>query len=570
MAIIFKVLRYRNFLSTGNQFTEIDFTRNKTTLIVGENGSGKSTILDALTFALFGKSYRPINIPQLINAIIRKNTVVEIEFTVGSTEYKIIRGLKPHIFEIYKNGEMINKSANNKDYQSTLETQILKVNFKSFCQVVVLGSATFKPFMQLSAYERREVIEDLLDLQIFTSMNSLLKNRIMMNGHRTIEASSNKKLITDRIELIKEHLLEIQNNTEEMISEKQSRLQKSKDDLKDIINNYNATNKNKTDYEDILVDSDKIYSKHKTLTKLKDKILDKRDSYTKELSFYKNTDNCPTCTQIIENLFKTNKLQEINDQLVNIIEGIDKIDVEIADVEDKINVFDVTKSQLNNIKIQIAELSTKKRSIENYINELENEISKLQISVKPEDNTKITDLEKELDLAEKELSESNAEKELLVTGSSLLKDSGIKAKIIKQYVPVINKLINKYLSALDFFVQFELNEEFKEIIKSRYRDEFSYASFSEGEKMRINLAILFTWRAISKLRNSMNTNLLIMDEVFDSSLDGTGVEEFFKLLSNITTDTNTFIISHKKDQLLEKFEHVIKFEKKQNFSRIVQ
>lgn len=570
MAIIFKVLRYRNFLSTGNIFTEIDFTRNKTTLIVGENGSGKSTILDALTFALFGKSYRPINIPQLVNAIIRKNTVVEIEFTVGSTEYKIIRGLKPHIFEIYKNGEMINKSANNKDYQSTLETQILKVNFKSFCQVVVLGSATFKPFMQLSAYERREVIEDLLDLQIFTSMNSLLKNRIMMNGHRTIEASSNKKLISDRIELIKEHLLEIQNNTEEMIAEKNERISNANKELEDILTTKSQKEALYELTETSIVNYDTIKAKHRKLSSLKYQIEANRDSLTKDITFFNKNDNCPTCTQIIEETFKTDTIKEKNDKLVEIIEGLNKLDDNIEELDRELSDLDSAKGVMNQLRIDLAELNTKSKSLKSYISEFEKEIKTIENKVRPQDHIKITDLEKELELANNELSESNAEKELLVTGSSLLKDSGIKAKIIKQYVPVINKLINKYLSALDFFVQFELNEEFKETIKSRYRDEFSYASFSEGEKMRINLAILFTWRAISKLRNSMNTNLLIMDEVFDSSLDGTGVEEFFKLLSNITTDTNTFIISHKKDQLLEKFEHVIKFEKKQNFSRIVQ
>lgn len=568
--IKFKVLRYRNFLSTGNQFTEIDFTRNKTTLIVGENGSGKSTILDALTFALFGKSYRPINIPQLVNAIIRKNTVVEIEFTVGSTEYKIIRGLKPNIFEIYKNGELINKSASNKDYQSTLETQILKVNFKSFCQVVVLGSATFKPFMQLSAYERREVIEDLLDLQIFTSMNSLLKNRIMMNGHRTIEANSNKKLIVGRIDLIKEHLIEIQSNSAEMIAEKNERISNAN---KELEANLILAEQKETLYKNAqegIVDYDKIKSKHKKLSTLKYQIQANRDNLTKDIDFFNKNDNCPTCTQIIEKTFKIDTIKEKNEKLTEILEGLNKIDENLEELDKELYDLDATKSVMSQLRIDLAELNTKSKSLRSYISEFEKEIKTIESKNKPEDNTKITDLEKELDIAEKELSESNAEKELLVTGSSLLKDSGIKAKIIKQYVPVINKLINKYLSALDFFVQFELNEEFRESIKSRYRDEFSYASFSEGEKMKINLAILFTWRALSKLRNSMNTNLLIMDEVFDSSLDSNGTDEFLKLLANVTLDTNTFIISHKKDQLLEKFEHVIKFEKKQNFSRIVQ
>ena len=570
MAITFKVLRYKNFLSTGNQFTEIDFTRNKTTLIVGENGSGKSTILDALTFALFGKSYRPINIPQLVNAIIRKNTVVEIEFTVGSTEYKIIRGLKPHIFEIYKNGELINKSANNKDYQSTLETQILKVNFKSFCQVVVLGSATFKPFMQLSAYERREVIEDLLDLQIFTSMNSLLKNRIMMNGHRTIEANSNKKLIVGRIDLIKEHLIEIQSNSTEMIAEKNERISNAN---KELEANLILAEQKETLYKNAqegIVDYDKIKSKHKKLSTLKYQIQANRDNLTKDIDFFNKNDNCPTCTQIIEETFKSDTVKDKNDKLAEILEGLNKIDESLEELDKELYDLDATKSVISQLRIDLAELNTKSKSLRSYISEFEKEIKTIESKNKPEDNTKITDLEKELDIADKELSESNAEKELLVTGSSLLKDSGIKAKIIKQYVPVINKLINKYLSALDFFVQFELNEEFKESIKSRYRDEFSYASFSEGEKMKINLSILFTWRALSKLRNSMNTNLLIMDEVFDSSLDSNGTDEFLKLLANVTLDTNTFIISHKKDQLLDKFEHVIKFEKKQNFSRIVQ
>jgi DNA repair exonuclease SbcCD ATPase subunit len=568
MAVIFKKLKYKNFLSTGNQYTEIDLTRNRTTLIVGENGSGKSTILDALTFALFGKPYRPINIPQLLNSITKKNLEVEIEFTVGSLEYKITRGLKPHIFEIYKNNELINKSANNKDYQSTLETQILKVNFKSFCQVVVLGSATFKPFMQLSAYERREVIEDLLDLQIFTSMNSLLKNRIMMNGHRNNEALSNKKTVEDKIQIIKDHLLELQNSNEEFLLEKTERIQKCSDDLKEIEDKILIKEKFRDDVELSLNNHNKIKKRYKQLTDLKYEIEFNRDNTTKDIDFYNKNDNCPTCQQIIDNEFKSLRLEDNNKKLETLLNGLSKLEDSIKDCEEIISQDETSKSVLSQTKIELVELKTKAKSLVNYRDELQKEIEKSQIKNKTADNSKLLELEKDFKSAEKELSDTNSEKELLLTASSLLKDSGIKAKIVKQYVPIINKLINKYLSALDFFVQFELNEEFKEKIKSRYRDEFSYASFSEGEKLRINLAILFTWRAVSKLRNSMNTNLLIMDEIMDSSLDGSGVEEFLRLLSNITLDTNTFIISHKKDQLLEKFEHVIKFEKKQNFSRI--
>jgi len=567
MAIIFKKLRYKNFLSTGNQFTEIDLIRNRTTLIVGENGSGKSTILDALTFGLFGKPYRPINIPQLVNSITKKNTIVEIEFSVGSIEYKIVRGLLPKIFEIYKNDELINKAANNKDYQATLETQILKVNFKSFCQVVVLGSATFKPFMQLIAYERREVIEDLLDLKIFTSMNSLLKNRIMMNGHRNNTAINSKKSIEDKIYIVKDHLTKLMNSTQEFINEKKERIEKCGTDIKDLLEKIKTKEEFQHNIQVMLSNNDSIRNKHKILNDLKYGIEFNRDNATKEINFYNKNNKCSTCLQDIHEDFKAKKLAENNEKLVALLNGLNKLEESLKSCEEILKDDEINRIVLSQTKVELAELKTKEKSLQSYKNELEREVRSVEVKNNQEDKDKLIALETELVVIEKEISDSNTEKELLSIASSLLKDSGIKAKIIKQYVPIINKLINKYLSALDFFVQFELNEEFKETIKSRYRDDFSYASFSEGEKSKINLAILFTWRAVSKLRNSMNTNLLIFDETLDSSLDGNSTELFMNTIKTIMSHSNIFIISH-KEQMVEKFEHVIRFKKVQNFSRI--
>ena len=567
--IIFKKLRWKNFLSTGNVFTEINLNEHNTTLIVGENGAGKSTMLDALSFVLFGKAFRKINKPQLLNSITQKNLVVEIEFSIGVNKYKIIRGMKPTVFEVYQNGNLLNQSAEMKDYQEILEKQIIKVNHKSFSQVVVLGSATFQPFMQLSSSQSRDIIEDLLDLQIFTTMNALLKDKVQLNNEHIVKNNNNRKLIEEKIKLITAHLAEMQSNNEQLITEKKSRIEET-DKLIDALNDEYWKYENKRqELMQSIEDEPKISKRINQLGQLKHKIEAKRALIKEDLSFFSKHDGCPTCKQVIDQDFKTKTVSDKNSELGEMEGALEKLIEQYEETNDRLNGIMEVHMEINNNRMEIQRVKTKTNSLIEYRDTLEDEIKNITKKVAIQDDTKILDLEKDMNDLKKNYNELNEDRLILTAASSLLKDGGIKARIIKQYVPVINKLINKYLSSMDFFVQFELDEEFNETIKSRFRDEFSYASFSEGEKMRINLAILFTWRSIAKLRNSISTNLLIMDEVFDSSLDSNGTEEFLKIIINLTSDTNTFIISHKTDQLYDKFSKVLKFEKHKNFSRVV-
>jgi DNA repair exonuclease SbcCD ATPase subunit len=566
--IVFRKLRWKNFLSTGNLFTEIDLSSNKTTLIVGENGAGKSTLLDALSFVLFGKSFRKINKPQLLNSITQKQLIVEIEFDIGQNEYKIIRGMRPNVFEVYKNDKLLNQTAESKDYQEILEKQIIKVNHKSFCQVVVLGSATFQPFMQLPTNQRREIIEDLLDLQIFTTMNVLLKNKVQQNAEQITETSSEKKLLDEKISLVKDHLLEIQNNNEKMIEEKQARIGETNNQVEKLNNEYWGFEKARQELEESLADEESVSKKMNKLSQLKHQIEANLNILNKEVGFFHKYDNCPTCKQQIDEKFKNEAITTKQSEIKSIQDGLEKLGIEYEKVNNRINELMEIHSEINHNKLEISRVKTKISSLIEYRESLEKEIQNIDNNVFSGDDNKIFEMEKTLKEVESKHYNLLEERSLLSVAGNLLKDGGIKSKIIKQYIPVINKLINKYLSSMEFMCQFELDEQFNETIKSRYRDEFSYASFSEGEKMRINLAILFTWRAIAKLRNSVNTNILIMDEVFDSSLDSSGTEEFLKIINNLTSDTNTFIISHKSDQLYDKFERVLKFEKHKNFSRV--
>lgn len=568
--IYFKKIRYKNFLSTGNIFTEIDLCDTKTTLIVGENGAGKSSILDALSFSLFGKPFRKINKPQLMNTITRKQLVAEVEFSIGTNEYKIIRGMKPNIFEVYKDGILLNQSADMKDYQTILEKQILKVNHKSFSQVVVLGSATFQPFMQLNAYQRREIIEDLLDLQIFTTMNTLLKNKILINTETLQKTTVEKNLIEEKISLIKEHMKEIQSNTDKMIEEKKTRIEDTNNTIHHLNIEYNTLEEKRKELSCSTEDEQSVSNKMKKLSDIKSKIEVNLGNLNKEVKFFHNYDECPTCKQSIDEQFKCETIEQKETQITEINEGLEKLSVEYETLQNRINEIMEINSKINDTKLELNSIKTKINSLNDYKITLEEEINNIKESSDNNEKNKIPSLEKELEEKEKKHYELTEDKAVLSVASNLLKDGGIKSKIIKQYVPIINKLINKYLSSLEFMCQFELDENFNETIKSRYRDIFSYASFSEGEKMRINLAILFTWRAIAKLRNSINTNILIMDEVFDSSLDSNGTEEFLKIINHLTSDTNTVIISHKSDQLYDKFEKVIRFEKYKNFSRIAK
>lgn len=568
--IYFKTIRYKNFLSTGNSFTEIELNKNNTTLIVGENGAGKSTILDALSFALYNKPFRKVNKPQLLNSINKKDLLVELEFDIGSSMYKIIRGLKPSIFEVYQNNKLLSQDAASRDYQDILEKQILKLNHKSFCQVIVLGSASFVPFMQLTAASRREVIEDLLDIQIFSTMNSLLKEKIANNNTQLLEVEYQYDLTSEKIKMQHEHIIALQKNNEEQIDKHRQELKQITDRIDAEKIQVDETEKQIKELNRQTEDQEHINSKQNKLQILEGQLADKLAKLQKEIEFFNSHDNCPTCKQSIDTTFKCEtvatkqtQLQETNSGVEQIREEIQKIQAriqEIANVLTQISTLNIQKiTHLNNITGLVQQC----KKIAKDISELQSKSDDYIIN-----DDKMKELELLIDQQIEQKSVLLKDKDAYGVASIILKDNGIKARIIKQYIPVINKLINKYLAAMDFFVNFELDENFDETIKSRFRDEFSYASFSEGEKMRINLAILFTWRAIAKLRNSTSTNLLIMDEVLDGSLDSNGTDEFLKIIGNLTLDTNTFIISHKVDQLVDKFSNVIKFVKVKNFSQV--
>lgn len=565
--ILFEKLRWMNLLSTGNVFTEMNLNTHETSLIVGENGAGKSTILDALSFALFGKAFRKINKPQLINSITQKNMVVEVEFNVSANRYKIIRGMKPNIFEVYMNGSLLNQSAEVKDYQEILEKQILKVNHKSFCQVVVLGSATFQPFMQLPAGQRREIIEDLLDLQIFTTMNSLLKNKVLENSESLYKIGSDKKLVAEKIKLIKQHLAEIQNNNEELKKEKQDKIAELDAESAELKTQCEALTKEAADLKETVADEDSVTKKMKKMQTLKHQIEANLNHLNKEVEFFNAHDDCPTCKQPINKQFKCEAVNDRQTKVTEIKDGLVKLGEEYDTLNSRINDIMAKHSKINSLIMDINRIKAKANTLQTYKQNLEQEISKIIDKAKDIDDSKVPELEKELTQLELRNISLTEERHIHGVAGTLLKDGGIKSKIVKQYIPIINKLITKYLSAMEFMCQFELDENFNETIKSRYRDEFTYASFSEGEKQKIDLALLFTWRALAKMRNSVSTNLLIMDEVFDSSLDDTAVDYVMEIIA-AHKDVNIFVISH-KERMTDKFSRLIKFEKHKNFSSMV-
>lgn len=570
--IIFEKVRWKNFLSTGNAFTEIDLTRSTNTLIVGHNGAGKSTILDALTFGLFGKPFRKINKPQLMNTINNGDCVVEIEFKIGKKQYKIIRSIKPNAFEIYCDSVLVNQDAKAKDYQEHLEKFILKLNYKSFTQVVILGSASFVPFMQLSPADRRAIIEDLLDIQIFSSMNSIVKNKISTIKDEQKTVDYNIKLVEAKISLQKQniednkknHLVEINKKVQE-ISDNDTHLNKVAKDVALIQRHIEQlTNK--------ISDKTTVSSRTTKLITLQSKFEDNVRKLNKEISFYQNNDNCPTCQQAIVSETKEKHVTEKQTKIAEIQTATTKLEEELQNVHNRLEEIEKIQKHINAHNSEVVKLNTQVTSINSYNTRLSKEIEELRTRTVSTDDSddKLKTLNSELQEYKDVAEQLSIDKQYHEFAATLLKDTGIKTKIIKQYLPVMNKLINKYLTSMDFFVNFNLNESFEETIKSRHRDEFSYASFSEGEKMRIDLALLFTWRQIAKMKNSVNTNLLILDEVFDSSLDGVGTEEFLKLLNSLDNTTNVFVISHKGDQLFDKFRSIIKFEKKNNFSQVVK
>lgn len=567
--LLLEKIRWRNFLSTGNQWTEIVLNKNATTLVIGKNGAGKSTLLDAITYALFGKPFRKINKPQLHNSITKKNLLVELELQINGVPYLIRRGDRPGIFEVHQNGKLLNQNAKNTEYQETLEKQIIKCNFKSFCQIVILGSATYQPFMGLPAGNRREIIEDLLDLQVFTTMNKLLVQRVNDNNSLIVEKSNAKELANQKIKLISKHLQEVRDLNDKMISEKRDRLDSSKQQLSDLQRAASTLVEEIRTLRSSILDESSVSSKLKKLEHLKVKIVNKISSLNRDIEFFDSHDDCPTCNQSIEKTFKDCTIQSRKTKISETEDGLTQLESEYSKLSTRIEEISKISDSIIEKNLDLSAYNTKITGMIDYIEELESDISKLdEKKIDVVDSSKIEELRLELDSIDRELVELHDQKQIYQVIGALLKDGGIKSKIVKQYIPIINKFINKYLSTMDFFVNFELNESFEETIKSRYRDEFSYASFSEGEKMKINLAILFTWRAIAKLRNSINTNLLIMDEVLDGSIDAEAKDSFFQILSTMT-DTNVFVISHAGDALFDKFHSVVKFEKVKNFSRIV-
>jgi len=568
--ITFKFVRWKNFLSTGNAFIEIKLNENANTLIIGENGAGKSTILDALTFGLFGKAFRKINKPLLINSINTKDCVVEVEFDSNGKSFKIIRGIKPNIFEVYCNGSLLNQDSAARDYQEHLEKFILKMNYKSFTQIVILGSASFTPFMQLSANDRRTVIEDLLDIQIFSIMNTLVKQRFQKNKE---DLELNRVLLAGKDEkrsYIEKTIESLKHNSEEKRAALLERVVADNKLLESVSASIADLEQERENTLSRATDINVFKEKHRKLIGLSSKIETNLSRVEKEKAFFSDNISCPTCRQEITETFRDSKIGEAEKKESDYKDGIEKINEEIQSCVEEIHRIDSLLQKVNNIKNDISSYKNKIGSIVSRINETEDAIEKLSTSDTMLDTAilELEDIKLTIDNATKDRESLLNDRKFIETALTLLKDGGIKTKIIKQYLPIINKTINKYLTQMGFFVNFNINEQFEETIKSRYRDEFSYHNFSEGEKMRIDLALLFTWRAVAKARNSISTNLLILDEVFDSSLDGNGTDEFLKIMWSMISDANIFVISHKTDQLFDKFQKVYRFEKHKNFSRL--
>mgnify|MGYP001095711952 FL=1 len=567
--IIFKTVRWRNFLSTGNNFIEIQLDRNPTTLIIGENGAGKSTVLDALCFGLFGRPFRNINKPQLLNSINNRNCVVEIEFQIGSKKLKVIRGIKPNVFEIYINGKMYNQDANARDYQKYLEQQILKLNYRSFSQVVILGSSTFIPFMQLRARHRREVVEEILDIQIFSLMNMLLKMKLRDIANDIKNTEYQYELTREKIALHKKYIEDMKKNKNEFIKEKSSLLAsneeeifKKKSDIKSHLNN------NKKLLLQIS-DNDKVIKTHIKLKDIRSTLREKKKNNAGMVEFFENNADCPTCEQHIDENFKENMIRKYQEEVNKFIDALIELKEMLLKSNKRQDIISEIAKTIRENEVHVAKENSSITQLEKFNSTLQLEIDQLQSGeLSKPDYDKLKKLELKMVDVEKQKRELKEDQTYSEAVRNMLQDTGIKTKIIKQYLPIMNKLINTYLTAMEFYVNFTLDESFNETIKSRYRDEFTYDSFSEGEKMRIDLALLFTWRAIAKMKNSTNTNLLMLDEIFDSSLDSTGTDEFLKILNTLGGE-NVFVISHKQDALSDKFKSTIKFEKTKNFSHVV-
>jgi DNA repair exonuclease SbcCD ATPase subunit len=569
MRIQFKKVKYKNILSTGNNFTTIDLERSPTTLITGSNGAGKSTLLDAIVFGLYGKPFRKINKAQLINSINEKDMMVEIYFSVGGNNYLIRRGMKPNIFEIFKDGTLINQDAAKRDYQSYLETNILGINYKSFNQIVVLGSATYVPFMELPAQQRREIIEDLLDIQVFSTMGFLAKEEINRNKSEINDNTYQIDSAENSITLVKENNDEIRRIREteaDKIREKMENHITIIEEKKKFIEDLESTIRS---LYDLIGDKKDVKKKFDKANLFRQEMDSKRRNFESELTFYHDNDNCPTCKQGIAHDFKTSVVEEKAKRKKEIEDGLTSIDETIVGYQKRLDEIDEIEEQIRTENLTISETKAEIRISKNALTALKDELTSAEKEVAEVDTSKLDRLESELEAFKANRTELLDEREVLGVVSTILKDGGIKARIISQYIPVMNKLINKYLSAFDLFVNFELDENFNEVIKSRFRDNFSYASFSEGEKLRITLSIMLSWRSVAKLRNSVSTNLLILDETLDGALDGVGIESLIETLHSLNSDDNIFVISHRGDQFADKVDASIRFDKIKNFCEIV-
>ena len=566
--IKFKYVRWKNFLSTGNQPIEIQLDKNPTTLIIGENGAGKSTILDALCFGLFGKPFRMISKNQMVNSINNSSTIVEVEFSIGTVQYKVVRGIKPNKFEIYQNDKMMNLEANVRDYQKILEQQILKLNYGSFTQVVILGSASWAPFMQLKANKRREVVEEILDIKIFSTMNLILKQKIKTIIEDIRDIDHQYELVSSKIGMQETHIKGMKENKDKIIQQKQSVIKENESELLRRKSGEKELQDRNKELLNNMIGEDKVTEKRDKLKDIQFTLKDKHNRETKMITFFEENDECPTCEQEISKEFKTKKIQQNQTSVNQLDEGLEKLSTEMSKVNTKLKEYKNVAKLIRENEVSIAQLNTSIKELEKFNVKLETEIEQYKKDgVEESDIEKLESLKLDIQKVEEQKTKLREDKVYHEAARSMLMDTGIKTKIIKQYLPIMNKLINKYLTSMEFYVNFTLDENFEETIKSRYRDEFTYASFSEGEKMRIDLALLFTWRAVAKMKNSTNTNLLILDEIFDSSLDGTGTDEFLKILNTLSGE-NVFVISHKQDVLVDKFRSTIKFEKIRNFSHV--
>ena len=566
--ITFKYVRWKNLLSTGNQFTEIQLDRSPTTLIIGENGAGKSTILDALCFGLFNKPFRSISKSQLINSVNGGGTIVEVEFIVGGKEVRVVRGIKPNKFEVYVNDNMINQDANARDYQKHLEQQILGLNYRSFTQVVILGSSTFVPFMQLSTKARREVVEDILDIKVFSLMNFLLKNKNKELTEEIRNVEYQYDLTNEKISLQEKFIEDVINNKSTIIAENRQKIYDNNFTINarnDDIQSHETTKQNLSfDAEE----QTKIEQKIKKLTQTEAALKNRKSEHDRQIQFFQTNDECPTCEQPITESTKQTKIESSSTKIGEIENGIRDLQGMEREEKDRLDTILSDLEKIRSADVEIAKIRASITEMEKFNAKLQKDVETYESgSVSEEDKTKLAELKGTIKYIDEQKSKLNEDRFYIDIAKNLLQDSGIKTKIVKQYLPIMNKLVNTYLSSMDFFVNFNIDENFQETIKSRFRDEFSYASFSEGEKMRIDLALLFTWRAVAKMKNSTNTNLLILDEIFDSSLDGTGTDDFLKIL-NTFSDQNVFVISHKQDMLFDKFRSIVQFKKEKNFSKV--